>query len=112
MGNRPVFRSPFECGFDSQSQVIIMTERDGAAVHRDLIAQGWQRRFTIEEPRLTEMKESYEALGLEVRIETGIPDEAAECTDCFTVEGFAEKYKTIYTRGKEQESAEAEDMFE
>ncbi len=78
-----------------------------------LVSDGWVSRFTAEEPRLSEMKEFYESLGLEVRIESGIPDESQECRSCFDVEGFETRYKTIYTRGEPTcGQSGSEDMFE
>jgi hypothetical protein len=59
------------------------------------------------------MKASYEALGYEVRIEPYVPDDDEECTSCFTLEGFSDKYKTIYTRGEPRDKgAGAEDLFD
>jgi hypothetical protein len=81
--------------------------------HRKLIEEGWLRRFTAEEPRLSEMKQFYECLGLEVLVEAGTPDEDGECTSCFDLEGFQERYKTIYTRGEEsQGQGGSDDLFE
>ncbi|MEW6352069.1 MAG: hypothetical protein AB1646_23710 [Thermodesulfobacteriota bacterium] len=75
---------------------------DPAERHKALVADGWTRRFSVEEPRLSEVRRLYESLGLEVRIETGIPDQDQECRGCFTAQGFADRYKTIYTRGREK----------
>ena len=81
--------------------------------HRDLESQGWQRRFSAQEPRLSEMKDLYESLGLEVTIlNGGIPDDGQECTDCFNLEGFSDLYKTIYTRGEESGQKGDDDMFD
>lgn len=66
--------------------------------HKELTEQGWVRRFTAEEPRLSEMKEFYESLGMEVLVESAIPDECQECTRCFEIEGIQDRCKTIYTR--------------
>lgn len=81
--------------------------------HKKLVKDGWVRRFTAEEPRLSEMKELYESLGLEVRVESGIPDESQECQSCFDVEGFETRYETIYTKGEPTcEPGGSEDMFD
>jgi len=77
-----------------------MNSEDALERCKNLVNDGWVRRFTAEEPRLTEMKEFYESLGLEVRVEAGIPDESQECRSCFDLEGFETQYKTIYTRGE------------
>ena len=79
---------------------------------RDLAQQGWGRRFTAEEPRLSEMKDLYESLGLEVLIEPVVFEDDRECAACFSVEGAERRYKTIYTRGKGVAGRESEDLFE
>ncbi|HTY25392.1 MAG TPA: hypothetical protein VMC85_19835 [Desulfomonilaceae bacterium] len=78
-----------------------MMEREQALErHRKLTQEGWTRRFTAEEPRLSEMKDLYESLGLEVLVITGAPEEGRECSSCFDIREFQDKYKTIYTRGE------------
>jgi hypothetical protein len=70
--------------------------------HRKLINEGWVRRFTADEPRLSEMKEFYESLGLEVLVEPGVTNEnPEECQTCFEASDFEGRYKTLYTRGEE-----------
>lgn len=78
--------------------------------HEELLQDGWTRRFDAEEPRLSEMKECYEALGFEVRVEPGILGDENACRDCFSAEGFAERYWTLYTRGEPR--ATEDDLFE
>ncbi len=68
--------------------------------HNDLVEAGWTRRFTAEEPRLSEMKQLYESMGMEVLVEPGMLGEDEECSRCFSVEGFEDTYKTLYTRGE------------
>ena len=81
--------------------------------HRKLVEVGWTRRFTAEEPRLSEMKELYESLGLEVLVTSATPEEGQECADCFDTPGFEDRYKTIYTRGKAKpEKDAAADWFD
>jgi hypothetical protein len=92
---------------------VTMSSREELERHTKLINDGWVRRFTAEEPRLSEMKEFYESLGLEVRVESGIPDESPDCQSCFDVEGFETRYKTIYTRGEPTcEPSGSADMFD
>lgn len=67
--------------------------------HKQLISQGWVRRFSVEEPRLSEMKEFYQSLGMEVLVESWVIEEG-ECRDCFDQPTFQSRYKTIYTKGK------------
>ena len=61
----------------------------------ELQKQGWEKRFTIDEPRLSEMVEQYKELGFEVLLEP-VDSSAEECTSCITA--FSDLYKTIYTR--------------
>jgi hypothetical protein len=67
------------------------------ATHEDeLKRQGWERRATYDDPRLTEMVESYRELGFEVHLEPFHPDEESQCTECMRQD--CDRYKTIYTR--------------
>jgi hypothetical protein len=59
--------------------------------------EGWEKRFTIDEPRLSEMVEQYKELGFEVLLEP-VDTSSEECTSCITA--FPNRYKTIYTRPK------------
>ncbi len=61
----------------------------------ELEIEGWEKRFTIDEPRLSEMVEQYKELGFDVLLEP-VDLSSEECTDCMTA--FHERYKTIYTR--------------
>jgi hypothetical protein len=64
-----------------------------------LLAQGWIRQFTTDEPRLGEAKEMYEEMGLEVHLEEVVIDPNSEtCQMCF--EQDCDRYKTIWTRPK------------
>ena len=63
----------------------------------ELKKQGWEKRFTMDEPRLSEMAEQYKELGFEVLLEP-VGTSSEECTSCITA--FPERYKTIYTRMK------------
>lgn len=90
-----------------------MKSQEALERNKKLVTDGWVRRFTAEEPRLSEMKDFYESLGLEVRIESSIPDESQGCRSCFDVQGFETRYKTIYTRGEPScEPGGSEEMFE
>ncbi len=68
----------------------------------ELGREGWERRFTADEPRLSEAVELYRSLGLEVHLEPVVPGEVDEaCQACFQVDGH--RYKTIYTRPRWRE---------
>jgi len=59
--------------------------------------EGWEKRFTIDEPRLPEMAEQYKELGFEVLLEP-VDLSSEECTSCMAA--APQRYKTIYTRQK------------
>ena len=61
---------------------------------------GWVRRTTYDEPRLSELAEAYREMGLEVRLEEPEPDDSQECAACFGASSG--KLKTIYTREKKK----------
>ena len=63
----------------------------------ELKKEGWEKRFTIDEPRLSEIVEQYKELGFEVLLEP-VDISSEECTTCIT--GFHDRYMTIYTRKK------------
>jgi len=63
----------------------------------ELRKQGWEKRFTIDEPRLSEMAEQYKELGFEVLLEP-VDTSSEECTTCLKDPSFSQIYKTIYTR--------------
>jgi hypothetical protein len=90
-----------------------MNREVAAARHKRLSEDGWVRRFTAEEPRLSEMRAFYESLGVEVRVEPATPEVGQECSGCFDIEGFQDRYKTIYTRGEPSDGkGEHDDMFQ
>jgi len=62
---------------------------------KELKKEGWEKRFTTDEPRLSEAVEQYKELGFEVLLEP-VDTSSEECTTCITA--FSDRYKTIYTR--------------
>ena len=58
--------------------------------------EGWERRFIIEEHRVSEYVELYKSLDEEVRVEPVIPSEMEGCNECFKAECI--NYRLIYTR--------------
>jgi hypothetical protein len=78
-----------------------------------LIQEGWSRRFSAEEPRLSEMKQFYESLGLEVLLVPGVTPEEEACALCFNAPDFKERYYTIYTRSDDEtENRRADELFD
>lgn len=64
---------------------------------KDLLAQGWQRCFIAEEPRLSEAVQTYEELGFEVTL-LAVEQDDGECTEC--MKQMSDRFKVIYTRKK------------
>ena len=64
----------------------------------ELTQMGWEKQNIYDEPRLSEIVELYEEMGLEVLLEPFNPDEESGCTEC--MKATAEKFKTVYTRRK------------
>jgi hypothetical protein len=59
--------------------------------------EGWLKRTTIDEPRLSEIVEEYESLGYEVRLEpVKLEDIDEKCKKCY--EKQVGKIKTVYVR--------------
>jgi hypothetical protein len=63
----------------------------------ELKKEGWEKKFTVDEPRLSEMAEQYEEVGFEVLLEP-VDTSSEECTRCLSASH--DRYKTIYTRPK------------
>ena len=63
----------------------------------ELKKQGWEKRFTMDEPRLSEMVDQYKELGFEVLLEP-VEVSSEECTTCLKDPASNQRYKTIYTR--------------
>jgi len=65
-----------------------------------LEAEGWTRQFIASEPRLSEAKDAYEEMDLEVRFEPVDKDDLdQECTECFEID---DSCRTIYTRPRRE----------
>ena len=65
---------------------------------QELNKEGWTKQSTHDEPRLSDIVEMYEEIGLEVLLEPFNPSEEPGCTDC--MRASVDKYKTIYTKRK------------
>jgi hypothetical protein len=61
----------------------------------ELKKKGWEKRFTTDEPRLSEAVEQYKEIGFEVLLEP-VDISSEECASCMGA--MAERLKTIYTR--------------
>jgi hypothetical protein len=63
----------------------------------ELKKEGWEKRFTMDEPRISEMAEQYRELGFEVLIEP-VDLSSEECLSC--IASNPNRYKTLYIRKK------------
>ena len=63
---------------------------------QQLVRQGWEKRTTYDEPRLSEMAELYAQLGFEVHLEPFDPTDQPGCAECLLQQ--PQRYKTLYTR--------------
>lgn len=61
----------------------------------ELKKEGWEKRFSIDDSRLSEIVNEYEQLGFEVLIEP-LDLKSEGCTKCFNISPA--NYKTIYIR--------------
>jgi hypothetical protein len=61
----------------------------------ELRKEGWEKRFTTDEPRLSQAVEQYKEIGFEVLVEP-VDTASFECTGCLS--GVSDRTKTIYTR--------------
>ena len=69
---------------------------------KELEKEGWLKRTTIGEPRLSEIVELYKSLGYEVRIEpVTLEDMDNDCRRCY--ENNVDKVGTVYVRKKKKE---------
>ncbi|PVX24119.1 MAG: hypothetical protein CW691_08505 [Candidatus Bathyarchaeum sp.] len=68
---------------------------------KELEKQGWVKRTTIDEPRLSEIVSEYKSLGYEVHLEpVHLEDVDAQCKKCY--ENQSDKIKTVYVRKRKQ----------
>lgn len=78
--------------------------REDEARARALAAAGWTRRFIADPSRCDEAKALYEALGLEVHLESLAPQTPyPECADCQIA--ACTTYWVIYTRPRTPDAA-------
>ena len=67
------------------------------SMSEELEKEGWVKRTTIDEPRLSEITELYKSLGYEVRVEPVKLDELdEECRRCY--QNQIDKIRTVYVR--------------
>ena len=64
----------------------------------ELVKDGWEKQTVQDEPRLSEVVETYEEIGFEVYLAPFRPEDEPGCAEC--MKESPEKYKTVYTRRK------------
>jgi hypothetical protein len=69
---------------------------DNMAAEEELVKDGWKKKATYDDPRLTEMVALYEKIGFEVHLEPINTENINGCTDC--MQQNPDRFKTIYTR--------------
>ncbi len=75
--------------------------REASRREEELLAAGWTRQFSAEEPRLSEWVALYEAMGMEVHLEPLTPDLSQPCQVCIVagmVAAGGPREWLIYTR--------------
>ncbi|MFW9989820.1 MAG: hypothetical protein ACFFC3_14300 [Candidatus Odinarchaeota archaeon] len=75
--------------------------KDKKVQKRRSIGKDWERRFSVEESRVTEYVELYKSMGFEVRVEKYSHNEKEDCQFC--TETDFDNLKTIYIKLKDSE---------
>lgn len=76
---------------------VIPIHRVEDRTEADLLRDGWRKRTTLGEPRLTEVVEGYRSLGYEVYVREFRTQ--GGCTTCFDAgQEMGQVYGTIYVR--------------
>ncbi|MBW1880645.1 MAG: hypothetical protein JRJ84_19995 [Deltaproteobacteria bacterium] len=68
---------------------------EGQPTEAEMLADGWERCFVADEPRLSEAVETYREIGFEVRL-LPVPLDDEACTDCMAAD--PDRYRLIYVR--------------
>jgi len=68
---------------------------EGPPTEVDLLAEGWERCFVADEPRLSEAVETYREIGFEVLL-LPVPLDDEACTECMAAD--PDRYRLIYVR--------------
>lgn len=85
----------------------------GSSLREELLAEGWEERFSAAGERLEETVEYYRSLGYEVRVEDPVDvASAGSCTSCFVVPGAEGPARVIFTRASAGPHPVGEDLFE
>ena len=66
----------------------------------ELVSEGWEKRATYDDQRLSEIVEVYKEIGFEVHLEPFNPTNEKGCAECLAL--TPDRFKTIYTRRKKK----------
>ena len=74
---------------------------DVTEMHEGILEkEGWTKRSILDEPRLSEVAETYLALGFEIKLVPVDTDSITGCTSC--LEGDIGNYRIIYTKPRDE----------
>jgi hypothetical protein len=92
--------------------IPILQVTPGASREAELTREGWLKKTTIGEPRLSEIAANYRSLGYQVHVETYRADGEA-CNTCFEAgDAMGQLNGTIYIRqGAAAADQEADELF-
>jgi len=77
---------------------VIPIRTIGSASEAALLRDGWEKKTTIGEPRLTELADNYRSLGWEVHVERYTAD-GQSCNTCFDAgDELGQVHGVIYVR--------------
>jgi len=62
----------------------------------ELTKEGWIKQSTLDEPRLSEVVQTYREIGFEVLLEPFRPEDENSCAEC--MKESPEDYQIVYTR--------------
>lgn len=80
-----------------RSEAARLISEDSYAPDPELVRKGWERRFIADGQRAREVKETYEELGFQVRLEpVQLREVRPECKDCQLI--MLANFSTVYTR--------------
>ncbi|MDP2726660.1 MAG: hypothetical protein Q8P59_03880 [Dehalococcoidia bacterium] len=82
-------------------QTMAQEAAQRTAREEELARDGWHKKFTAAEPKLSEYVKLYEEMGFEVRVEPVTREELGQdCSSCLMA--ACDMYRTIYTRPRQQ----------
>jgi len=92
---------------------VIPLRPAGSGREAELLAQGWTKRTTIDEPRLSEIAETYRQLGFDVEVIVHRTDSSGGgCNTCFDEgEKIGKLSGDLFVRKSSGRKPPADDLF-